>query len=72
MKEGEILVGDFGIGVQLLFREGINILFSDSNEDDFTKNRVTILGELRAANVVWRPPAFTKIFLTKAAEEADA
>lgn len=72
IKEGEVLVGDFGIGVQLLIREGINVLLSDSNEDDFVTNRVTMLGECRAANVVWRPPAFCRMFLSKASEEAAA
>jgi len=68
--EGVVLAGDFTIGVQLLIREGINVLMSDSDQDDFIKNRVTMLAECRAANVIWRPPAFCKVYSTKAAEEA--
>lgn len=70
VPKGTILVGDFTIGAQLLFREGINVLLSDSNEDDFVTNRVTMLAECRASNVIWRPPAFAKVYLTKAAEES--
>ncbi len=58
---GNVLVADFGLGCQLLIREGVNVLFSDSDQDDFIKNRVTMLGELRAALAVWRPSVFQNV-----------
>jgi hypothetical protein len=70
MPENEVLVADFEIGAQLFIREGVNVLLSDSDQDDFLKNKVTLLGEMRAALAVFRPACFTKVWLTKAAEEA--
>jgi hypothetical protein len=64
------LVGDFEIGAQLFIRSGVNVLLSDSDQDDFIKNRVTMLAEMRAALAVFRPTAFAKVYLTKAVEEA--
>lgn len=64
------LVGDFEIGAQLFIREGVNVLMSDSDGEDFIKNRITMLGEMRAAMAVFRPSVFQKAYLTKAAEEA--
>jgi HK97 family phage major capsid protein len=69
IPQGTVLAGDFTIGVQLLIREGINVLMSDSDQDDFITNRVTMLAETRAASVIWRPPAFAVTYLTKEAEE---
>jgi len=70
IPQGRPLVGDYSIGVQLLFRTGISVLLSDADGTDFTDNMVTMLAELRAANVLWRPSAFVEVFLSKAAEEA--
>jgi HK97 family phage major capsid protein len=53
------LVGDSS-GATLLMRQGVNIKTSDSDQDDFVKNRVTVLAECRAAFPVWRPSAFAK------------
>jgi hypothetical protein len=61
VPQGMVLVGDFSIGVQLFVREGIQVLFSDSDNDDFTHNRVTLLGEGRFALPVWRPSAFSSV-----------
>lgn len=63
------LVGDFEIGAQLFIREGVNVLMSDSDGEDFIKNRLTMLGEMRAALAVFRPSVFSKVYLTKKAEE---
>lgn len=51
------LVGD-SMGVTLLVREGVNVKTSDSDQDDFVKNRVTVLAEARVALPVWFPSAF--------------
>lgn len=34
---GMVLVGDFAIGAQLFIREGVNVLLSDSDQDDFIR-----------------------------------
>ena len=54
---GAPLVGDAN-GATLLFREAVNVKASDSDQDDFVRNRVTILAEARVAFLVWRPSAF--------------
>lgn len=51
------LVGD-SMGVTLLVREGVNVKTSDSDQDDFVRNRVTVLAEARVALPVWFPSAF--------------
>jgi HK97 family phage major capsid protein len=51
------LVGD-SMGATLLFREGVNVKTSDSDQDDFVRNRVTVLAETRVAFPVWRPASF--------------
>lgn len=55
LTEGTGIVADFALGVSLLIREGVNVLLSDSDQDDFIRNRITMLGEMRAALPVWRP-----------------
>lgn len=60
---GNSLVGDFQIGVQLFYREGAHVLLSDSDQDDFIRNKVTLLAETRVALPVWRPPVFQKVQL---------
>lgn len=51
------LVGD-SRGATLLVREGVNVKTSDSDQDDFVRNRVTVLAEARVAFPVWRPASF--------------
>lgn len=51
------LVGDSN-GATLLVREGVNVKTSDSDQDDFIRNRVTVLAEARVAFPVWRPTHF--------------
>jgi HK97 family phage major capsid protein len=51
------LVGDSN-GCTLLVREGLNVKTSDSDQDDFVRNRVTVLAETRVTFVVWRPSVF--------------
>lgn len=59
---GQSLIGD-AMGAALLVREGVNIKTSDSDQDDFVRNRVTILAEARVALPVWRPSAFAVVTL---------
>lgn len=57
IPEASPLVGD-SRGATLLVREGVNVKTSDSDQDDFIRNRVTILAEGRFAFPVWRPASF--------------
>lgn len=50
-------VGDSNAAT-LMVREGINVKTSDSDQDDFIRNRVTLLAECRVALPVWRPSHF--------------
>ncbi len=61
---GTALVGDFSSGCTLLVREGVNIRLSDSDADDFTRNRVTVLGEGRFGLMIQQPGAFAVVHLT--------
>jgi HK97 family phage major capsid protein len=64
VAEGSPLVGAFQSGATVFLRQGMEVLISDSDQDDFIRNRVTILGELRAGTAVWRPAAFATADLT--------
>lgn len=57
LAAGAPLVGD-SMGATLLVREGVNVKTSDSDQDDFVRNRVTVLAEARVALPVWYPSAF--------------
>lgn len=52
------LVGDAN-STTLLYREGLQVLISDSDGTDFRENRVTILAEVRVAAPIWRPSSFS-------------
>lgn len=54
------LVGDFNQGVTLFDREQAAIRVGLIDQQ-FVRNMQTILAELRAAFVVWRPTAFTRV-----------
>jgi HK97 family phage major capsid protein len=54
------LVGDFAMGCTLFDREQAVIRVGLVN-DQFIRNMQTLLAELRAAFIVWRPTAFTRV-----------
>jgi hypothetical protein len=54
------IVGDAN-GATLLVREGVNVKTSDADQDDFIRNRVTVLAETRVAFPVWRPGFFARV-----------
>ena len=60
ITENTGLVGDFSMGASLFDREQAAVRVGLIN-DQFIRNMQTILAELRAAFVVWRPTAFTRI-----------
>lgn len=59
----EALVGDWQMGAQLFWRTGIRVLMSDSDGDDFRRNRITLLAELRCGLAVYRPAWFNLVEL---------
>jgi hypothetical protein len=44
----------------VLVREGVTVKTSDADQDDFIRNRVTVLAETRVAFPIWRPSGFAK------------
>ena len=60
---GQVLVGDFS-QVTLFIREAVNVRLSDADQDDFIRNRVTMLGEGRFGCALWMPAAFALVHLT--------
>jgi hypothetical protein len=60
---GTALVGDATIGATIFVREGVSVIMSDSDQDDFIRNKVTLLGEGRFALAIWQPSAFAVVDL---------
>lgn len=58
---GTILVGAFRTGGTVLSKGGTSVAMSNSNEDDFIKNLVTIRAEERIALALRVPSAFKKL-----------
>jgi HK97 family phage major capsid protein len=56
IPQGSFLVGDFALGATLFVREAVQVIASDSDQDDFTRNRVTRLGEGRFSRSGSHPP----------------
>jgi len=60
MVENTMLTGDFAMGCMLFDREDAAIRVGTIN-DQFIRNMQTILAEMRAAFVVFRPTAFARV-----------
>jgi HK97 family phage major capsid protein len=58
MPANQFLVGAFLDGATIYDRQGVTVLISTENEDDFVNNKVTILCEERLAFAVRRPQSF--------------
>ncbi len=58
MPVDHFLVGAFALGAQVFDRETVDVLVATENEDDFIKNKATVLCEERLAFTVKRPQAF--------------
>ncbi len=52
---GKILIGAFDVAAQVWEREGVTIEMSGSNDTDFVKGLVTLMGEERLALTGYRP-----------------
>lgn len=58
---GRPLIGCWKLGAQYFMREGMNLVATNSNEDDFKKNLMAIRAEERLAVATYRPNCFMEI-----------
>lgn len=58
MTAGKFLTGAFQMGAQLFDRMAIEVMISTEDEDNFSRNMITIRAEERLALAVYRPDAF--------------
>lgn len=58
---GTALVGAFRLGAQYFQRQGVTVDMTNSDQDDFIKNLMTIRVEERLALAVYRPLAFCTV-----------
>lgn len=61
VNAGTCIVGAFQLGGSFIRKNGVTVDMTNTNEDDFIKNLVTILIEERCVLAVRRPAAFVKI-----------
>lgn len=64
IPQGTALVGGYKECAQFFRRQGITVEMTNSNEDDFIHNLVTVRAESRSALVVYRPAGFGKVTVT--------
>jgi hypothetical protein len=60
---GQAIVADWGRATTLYVREAVNARVSDADQDDFIRNRVTMLAEARVGLAVWQPSAIVVVDL---------
>lgn len=60
---GTALVADWQNSMRLMYREGVNVRASDSDQDDFVRNAVTILAECRVALAIVAPTLICAVHL---------
>lgn len=58
MTENTALVGAFATAAEVIRRRGLTVDMTNSDQDDFIKNLVTLRAEERIALAVYRPAAF--------------
>lgn len=63
IPQGTVLVGAFAAGGQLLRKGGVSVDMTNTDQDDFVKNRVTIRAESRILLAVYQPSAFCEVTL---------
>lgn len=61
ITENTMLVGAFRLGAQVFYRSGVSVEATNTDQDDFVKNRVTIRAEERLALACYRPLAFCSV-----------
>lgn len=63
IPQGTALVGAFMMGAQVLRKGGVSVEMTNSDQDDFIHNRVTIRAEERLLLAVYYPAAFCEVTL---------
>ena len=58
---GTALVGAYKLGAQIWQRDGVTVDSTNSNEDDFNFNRISLRVEERLALATYRPLAFCTV-----------
>ena len=66
IAQNTFLTGAFSLAAQIFDRMEIEVLMSTENEDDFSRNMVSIRAEERVALAVYRPEAFITGLVTPA------
>jgi hypothetical protein len=61
---GTALIGDWTLGATLFIREGVHVVASDADQDDFLRSRLTLMGQTRVGFVTWRAACFCKVTLS--------
>lgn len=61
MTRGTALVGAFRMAAQIWRRQGLTIETTNSNEDDFNKNLISVRAEQRLALTVYQPNKFCTV-----------
>ena len=61
IAQGTALVGAFQIGCEFYDRQRLTVDMTNSDQDDFIKNLLTLRGEIRGANTVPHPVAFCQV-----------
>lgn len=61
ISEGTALVGAFKLGAQIFRRQGLTLETTNSDQDDFINNLVTVRAELRLTLATYKPLAFCSV-----------
>jgi hypothetical protein len=59
----QAIVADWGRATTLYVRESVNCRVSDADQDDFVRNRLTMLAEARVGLALWQPSAIVAVDL---------
>jgi capsid protein len=63
LTQGEALVGAFGTCARLFIREPITVRVSDATDDDYLRNVLRALAEMRAGLAIWDVKGFVRVDL---------
>lgn len=61
ISQGTALVGSFGMGAQWFQKLGLTVETTNTDQDDFVKNLVTVRAEVRLALACYKPKAFCTV-----------
>ena len=67
IDETKAVVADWTLATTLFVREGLTVRGSDADQDDFVRNRVTLLVESRVGIAVWQPSLVVEVNLAAGA-----